>query len=88
MCPASIVLDRGFDDLDDPGLFTDANPSSLLSAIVKFLQFSIAPLAINVAGGDNGNHQLGPVKCVDDLFVEDIRAGKFLIPPNVGVLSK
>ena len=25
---------------------------------------------------------------VDDLLVEDIRAGKFLIPPNVGVLSK
>jgi len=49
--PASIVLDRGFDDLDDPGLFTDANPAGFLSAIVKLLQFAIAPLAVDVTGG-------------------------------------
>ena len=88
VCSAAVVLNRGLDHFNDSGLFTDANSASFLGAVVEFLQFSIAPLTVNVAGGDNGNHQLGLVKCVDYLLVEDVRAGEFLVSPNIGILSK
>ena len=87
VCSAAVVLDRGLDHFDDSGLFTYANSASFLGAVVKLLQFSIAPLTVNIPGVTMETISLVWSNALI-IFSSKIRAGEFLVSPNIGILSK
>ena len=82
-----LLIEWSLDHLDQSGFFADSNSGFIFRGIVKLVQFPVAPLGLDVARREYGDHYLGILELVDDLVVVHIVAGQFFVAPNLSRLT-
>jgi hypothetical protein len=80
-----MLLERhgGFDDLEHPGLVTDADAPGLRRRLDEFTQLAQAPVGLQIARGNDRNQNRDTGQAIHQAIREDVIALEFWVPPDL-----